>query len=97
MDRSAVPHRAYTDWQTIFQAHVCTCWQFLVSGPDLNVCGKHPEEIHVTARWEHVLLEKATAGIPPIDFIINNSQSLTTETSLYILLTEEDFNAMKYF
>lgn len=97
MDRSAVPHRAYTDWQTIFQAHVCTRWQFLVSGPDLNVCGKHPEEIHVTARWEHVLLEKATAGIPPIDFIINNSQSLTTETSLYILLTEEDFNAMKYF
>lgn len=96
MDRSAVPHRAYTDWQTIFQAHVGTCWQFLVSGPDLNVCGKHPEEIHVRARWEHVLLEKATVGIPPIDFIVN-SQTLTTETSLYILLTEEDFNAMKYF
>lgn len=57
---------------------------------------KHPEEIHVTARWEHVLLEKVTAGILPIDFIVN-SQSLTTETSLYILLTEEDFNAMKYF
>lgn len=27
VDRSAVPHRANTDWQAISHTHACTCWQ----------------------------------------------------------------------